>query len=314
MAHKAPEHPDSFENVVYETGFIEKERVDQIREGHYWGVPLVMMADESDLDIQKGETLTMTVFSKKRFPIPEEEYIDFAVRTDEENENKKTFAALDENIGDIVEFQKTEGDPIAPCIFYDDQCLETISMKKNSLPHKNIWNRVEEGNEAQVKKSDKYKKIDTIAGKFEIHLDQHKDFLAQFASTYCGLIEIVSQNTEAAIFGEKEMAGMFEKITFSPLTSEDEIDFDDIYDIEFAITPVEGSKERNWTIIAVVNNKEQENIFSLEAECSITSKRVLERFARQPKKIVEDMKGKVMDIVGDTERNFKEVEATQTGY
>lgn len=295
MAHKAPESSEKINSLI-EEGFIDTEQVDQLREGHYWGMPLVLMADESELSVDAGETLIMTVLPQKRFPIPAEGDMEFEVRTDSENEDKKIFAAIDESIGDVVEFEKIKGEQKLD-VNYDEKNTEIVSLYKKSLPHKGIWNRVEEGNKAQIKKSEQYNKIDTIAGKFELHLDQHKDFLAQFYSTFFGLIEIVSQNTGAAIFGEKEMAGMFQKITFSPLANENDIDFDEVLDVEFEIMPVKGSREREWKIIAVVNNKEEENIFSLEAECRITSKRMLERFAQQPKKVVEETKEQVDAIV-----------------
>ncbi len=293
------------ENI--EKGVIPEEIVNQMREGHYWGVPLVFMADKIGFKPEVGKSIKMTVLPNKRFSIPSAGAIHYEVRTDPENENKKTFVCLDKEIGDVVEFEQIENHtPFPPSTKGEDAVSkeESILLEKKTLPHKETWNRVEEGIAAKVLQtgdfdilmrrllglpSKDYKKVKYPAGSLPVDPKKHEEFLEQFKHKMFGLIEIVSQNSAAATFGENEMAGMFNTMTFTPFVNEEDMDFK-VIDVKFLVKPID-RKERNWNVVIVAENAKGP-IFSLEMECAVSTKKGLDKMLEVTKKLLEEKKEK----------------------
>ncbi len=270
------------ENV--EKGIIPLEIVDQMREGHYWGVPLVVMADKSGFKPEVGKAIKMTVLPKKSFPIPEEGAIDYVVNTDLENKNKKTFASRDGEIGNIVEFEEIETKNILiPSTEYNGERdgVDAIPLEKKSLPHKGVWNRIKERENALVVVSDDFKKVNYPSGSFLMDLDEHYDFLEQFKNKFFGIIEIASQNAGAAAFGQKEMAAMFDEIIFTPFVNEEDIN--GLWNVDYLVAP-ENKKERNWSVI-VTGEKGNKPMFSLKMKCTLMSNDALQRYLRKKENI-----------------------------
>jgi len=284
------------ENI--EEGVIPEEIVNQMREGHHWGVPLVFMADKIGFKPEVGKSIKMTVLPKKRFPIPSEGAIHYEVKTDPENENKKIFASSDESIGDIVEFEQIENFaefPLSTEYEGEVQSTESISLKKKTLPHKEDWNRVEEGISATVSQTDEFKNVKYPAGSLLVDTGKQKEFLEQFNHKMFGLIEIFSQNSAAATFGENEMAAMFNTMTFTPFVNEEELDFE-MTEVRFLVKPLD-KKERNWKVV-IVAEKANGPIFSLEMDCAVSTKEGLDKMLQLAQK--QQTKEKEEQIVQET--------------
>jgi hypothetical protein len=262
----------------------------------------------------------MTVIPKKSFPIPAEGNIQYEIKTDQNNLNTKILASQDNRIGDVVVFDQIKnGDFSLPKIDFkgDVQGNErTVQLQKESLPHKAMWNRVEEEQNISVISADNeiekanYK---DSKGVVSIDLKKHSDFLQKFKNPFLGATEIISQNIGAAIFGENKMAAMFEEITLTPLVHEDNFDVNSTLEAKFLVEPQDW-KGRKWNVVILVKN-ETGPAFSLEMKCTTTSQEILERSLKTRKEgqneVLENTRAGVDNAIAflHNQRNRNQIES-----
>lgn len=290
MAHKAPEIPDFNENI--QKGIISEEEADQIREGHGWGFPLAKMIDLSGVTPKVGTMMEVRMLENNSFEIPQEGGIVYGIKSDPKQEGRVVFVNPQEKEGEMA---TVENKSTVKMLSLDTEKKE-FPLEKGKLPHKGIWNRIEEGNIAKIDVSKTFRKVENAMGTVRVHLDQHTDFFELFDNKFNGIVEILSQNVAVACFGPEGKAGTFQKVNILPLEELENIDFSKELSARFMVYPTDVA-EQIWKVIIAVQCEEKP-ILNLEINARIIPTRALEKkLMKQPQKIIEDIKKEVESVV-----------------